>query len=68
MPKRVGFLYEWMCNKERILKAIHIGAIGKRSRCDVAKVLAKEAEYVDKVYDLLVNQQFTPQTPSKKRM
>lgn len=66
MPKRVGFLYEWMCNKERILQAIHVSAIGKRSRCDVAKVLAKEDEYADQVYDLLVNQQFTPQTPRKK--
>lgn len=66
MPKRAGFLYEWMCNKERILQAIHVGAIGKRSRCDVAKVLAKEDEYADQVYDLLVNQQFTPQMPRKK--
>ena len=65
MPKRVGYLYQWMCDKERIHEAIRIGAKRKRNRTDVAKVVANEDKYVDAVYDLLVNHAFVPQEPRR---
>lgn len=35
MPKRKGFLYEWMCDKEHIREAIVFGAKDKHDRRDV---------------------------------
>ena len=63
MPKRVGYLYQWMCDKQHIHEAIHAGAKRKQHRTDVAKVLANEDQYVDAVYDLLVTHSFVPQQP-----
>lgn len=40
MPKRKGFLYEWMCDKEHIREAIVFGAKDKHDRRDVRRVLA----------------------------
>lgn len=65
MPKRVGYLYQWMCDKQHIHQAIHVGAKRKRNRSDVAKVLANEDKYVDAVYDMLVNHSFVPQEPRR---
>ena len=67
MPKRVGYLYQWMCSKDRIRKAIRIGSVRKHKRSDVAKVLANEDKYVDKVYDLLVNHSFVPHEPRRAK-
>lgn len=67
MPKRKGFLYEWMCDKEHIREAIVYGAKGKHQRYDVKEVIDDLDSYVDKVHDLLTSQQFTPGTPRKKR-
>ena len=68
MPKRVGYLYRWMCDKDRIRKAIHVGAIRKHNRSDVAKVLSNVEKYVDKVYDILVNHTFVPHEPRHSRI
>lgn len=68
MPKRKGFLYEWMCDKDRIRAAIAFGAKGKQDRYDVKEVLDDLDHYVDKVYDLLVAQTFIPCTPRKKQV
>ena len=38
MPKRKGFLYEWMCDKEHIREAIVFGAKDKHDRRDVRPV------------------------------
>lgn len=67
MPKRVGFLYEWMCDKEHIRDAIMFGAKGKRRRYDVKEVLDDIDAHIDKVHDILVAQSFVPATPRKKQ-
>lgn len=53
MPKRKGFLYEWMCDKEHIREAIVFGAKDKHDRRDVRRVLTDVDGYTDRVYDLL---------------
>ena len=61
MPKRKGFLYEWMCDKEHIREAIVFGAKDKHDRRDVRRVLADVDGYTDRVYDLLQTQTFAQQ-------
>ena len=63
MPKRKGFLYEWMCDKEHIHAAIVFGAKGKHNRNDVKRVLADVDGCTDRVYDLLQTQTFAPSQP-----
>ena len=67
MPKRVGFLYEKMCNKDLIRIAIINSSQHKRHRHDVQKVIRNMDKYVDKTYDILINEAFKPSIP-KKRM
>ena len=66
MPKRKGFLYEWMCDKEHIREAIVFGAKDKHDRRDVRRVLADVDGYTDRVYDLLQTQTFAPAQPKKR--
>lgn len=68
MPKRRGFLYEWMCDRQHIKKAIIFGAKGKRLRSDVAKVMGNLDEYVERTYDLLSRGAFVPNVPRQKRL
>lgn len=67
MPKRVGFLYERMCDKDRIRAAIQFAAKGKHNRFDVKAVLADVDGHVDQLHHLLVTHAFTPSTPRKKQ-
>lgn len=66
MPKRVGYLYKTMCDKELIRLAIREGSKGKRKRWDVKEVMQDEEGYIEKVYELLVTGNYVP-TPSKKK-
>jgi len=66
MPKRVGFLYEKLCDKDLIRRAIDSGAKNKRNRRDVAIVLANKEKYVEKMYELVVNGTFVPTKPKLK--
>lgn len=66
MPKRVGFLYQKMCDKDLIRIAIIKSSEHKRHRHDVQKVISKMEKYVDKTYDLLITESFRP-TPPKNR-
>ena len=66
MPKRVGHLYEKMCDKDMIRLAIKEGSRGKRKRRDVKYVLADVDKYVDKVYALLINRTYVPTPPKSK--
>ena len=68
MPKRKGFLYEWMCDKEHIREAIVFGAKDKHDRRDVRRVLADVDGFTDRVYDLLQTQTFTPAQPKKRKI
>lgn len=66
MPKRVGFLYEKMCDKDLIRRAIDAGAKGKHKRWDVAPVVADKEMYVDKMYELVTTGSFVPTPPRPK--
>ena len=53
MPKKDGFLYEKMCDRELILEIIRTGTRGKRKRWDVKKVVADPEGYADKLLKML---------------
>lgn len=68
MPKRVGYLYDWMCERENIIAAIHFGAKGKKSRRDVMEVMDDVEGYAEKVRQILLDGEFLPQTPRRKNI
>ncbi|MBE6725106.1 MAG: RNA-directed DNA polymerase [Ruminococcaceae bacterium] len=68
MPKRIGFLYDKMCDKVFIRTAILEGAVGKHKRADVKAVLEDLDGYVNKTYEMLVNRAYVPTPPRSKRI
>lgn len=58
--KRHGNLYESMCSKELIYKAIRKASKGKRNRNDVKRVLESPDKYVDKIHNWLIAETFEP--------
>ena len=68
MPKRVGHLYETMCDKDQIRTAIKRGSEKKKKRHDVRQVMKDPEKYVDKVYDLLINDSYVPTVPKVRRI
>lgn len=66
MPKRIGFLYEKMADKPYIRRVILEAARGKRQRREVRRVLSNLDEYVDKTYEMVVSESFTPTQPQEK--
>lgn len=66
MPKRVGHLYEKMCDKDAIRLAIIEGTRGKRGRWDVEEVLADVDGYIEKAYRLLMTESYIPTVPKSK--
>lgn len=66
MPKRVGFLYEKMLDKGHIKQTILTASKKKKKRWDVKLVLNDLDAYVDKVYQILVDQSYIPTTPKEK--
>ena len=68
MPKRVGYLYERMLDKEVIRSCIITGSRGKRKRQDVKEVLSDVDRYTEKVYKLLTTETYVPTVPRKIRI
>lgn len=68
MPKKVGYLYDRMCDRALIRTAIIKGSKGKRKRWDVKEVLADVDGYVERVYDLLTQEKFVPTRPKEKQI
>lgn len=68
MPKRVGYLYERMLDKEVIRNCIITGSRGKRKRQDVKEVLSDVDGYTEKVYKLLATETYVPTVPRKIRI
>ena len=68
MPKRVGYLYERMLDKEVIRSCIITGSRGKRKRQDVKEVLNDVDGYAEKVYKLLTEETYVPTIPRKIRI
>ena len=68
MPKRVGYLYERMLDKEMIRSCIITGSRGKRKRQDVKEVLNDVDGYAEKVYKLLTEETYVPTIHRKIRI
>lgn len=68
MPKRVGYLYCTMLNKDLIRAAIIAGAKNKRKRSDVQRVMENIDYYVDKLYDILQSDSFIPTKPKSREI
>lgn len=68
MPKRIGFLYEKMVDKEFIRNTILLAAKGRRKRFDIEPVLNHLDEYVDAIYVMLLNGAFEPSPGKEKRI
>ena len=68
MPKKVGFLYEKMCDKELIRAAITAGTKGKRHRKDIVRVLDDVDGYVEKMYRMLMSESYVPTVPRSKEI
>lgn len=58
--KRTGYLYEKLCDKELIRKAIIKASRKKRRRRSVRRILNNIDHYVDELYNMMVNEEFTP--------
>lgn len=66
MPKKVGYLYDKMCDRDLIRRTIIEGTRGKRKRHDVTQVWADVDGYVERTYRMLKNGDFTPSKPKLK--
>lgn len=66
MPKRVGHIYEKMCDTELIKRTIITGTRGKRRRRDVRKVFENPTEYAKCMKTMLETDAFKPTTPKLK--
>ena len=68
MPKRIGFLYERLCDRDFIRNAIINGSRKKHKRWDVKMVLSDVEGYVDRIFDIVVNGTYTPTQPKMKKI
>lgn len=64
--KRIGNLYEIVCDESTIRQAIYEASRGKRRRREVQKVLANMDEYAGKIRRMLVNETFKPSPYSRE--
>ena len=68
MPKRVGYLYDKMVDREFIRSVIQEAAKGRRNRRDIARVLADLDGYVEKTYELVATESFVPSAPKVREI
>ena len=68
MPKRVGYLYDKMVDRDFIRAVIQEAAKGRRSRKDIAPVLADLDGYVEKTYELVATESYRPSRRSARSM
>lgn len=66
MPKRVGYLYDKMLNRDFIKQTIHKAAKGRTKRRDIAKVLRNLDNYVECTYELLATDTYVPSIPRER--
>lgn len=67
-PKKAGFLYDKMMDRDFIRTVILDAAKGKRKRREVRRVLANLDDYVEKTYDMLESESFVPTPPKEKEI
>lgn len=68
MPKRIGYLYEKLCDRELIRTAIIAGSCGKRKRRDVIRVLKDVDGYTERMYRVVSAGKFEPTPPRAKKI
>ena len=68
MPKRVGYLYDKMVDRDFIRSVIQEAAKGRRNRRDIAHVLADLDGYVEKTYELVATESFVPSAPKVREI
>lgn len=67
MPKRVGYLYDKMVDREFIRAVILDASKGRRNRKDIARVMADLDGYVERTYELVATESFVPSVPKVRR-
>lgn len=65
--KRINNLYNKIANLDNVYIAINNASKGKKSRKDVIKVLSNIDYYANSIYEMLVNETFTP-SPYKEKI
>jgi RNA-directed DNA polymerase len=60
MPKRIGYLYEKLLDKNFIMESIYESSLNKRNRREVRQVLCNINKYTDKMIKLLETNSFVP--------
>lgn len=68
MPKRVGFLYDKMLDRDFIRETILLAAEHKHKRFDVKPVLRNLEYYVEKTYNMLLEESYVPTKPKNKKI
>lgn len=66
--KRVGYLYDRICDIDNIKSAILKASLGKRNRKNVKIVVTNLNHYANKIQVLLINQKYTPYPYSVKKI
>lgn len=66
MPKRVGYLYEKMLDRDFIRGTILKAARGRTKRRDIAKVLQDLDGHVGRTFDLLRTDTYSPSIPKER--
>lgn len=68
MPKRLGYLYDKMLDRDFIRNVILKAADGRHGRKDIARVLADLDNHVDQMYRLLSEDRFVPSVPKEREI
>lgn len=68
MPKKVGYLYDKMVDRDFIRDVILEATRGRRNRKDIACVLADLDGYVEKTYQMVATESFVPSEPKVREI
>lgn len=68
MPKKVGFLYDKMVDRDFIRRVILEAAHGRRNRHDVKPVMDDLDKYVEKAYQMVATESYVPSKPKVRRI
>lgn len=64
--KRVGYLYEKICDEETLQRALNMAVQGKRNKPFAQKILKRRDALIAKLRDDLLNERFTPSVSKRK--
>lgn len=66
--KRIGYLYEKICDKDTLNKALDQAVKGKREQPFARRILARRDYYIDKLHEILVTESFIPHKGITRRI